>query len=285
MSPIGRILIVVNLLLAAAFLGWASQTVKVSQDYKAQLESLEASSQSEKQDLESQLTATNAQLGEQRRAAESARAEAEKNNALAQQLQSQLNDASAANGELRSELQGLNSRLDDLARSVDSATERAATAESDARDAIVAKEDAEDAQREAELAQRDAEDRVRSLESQVAALQSKNDGLAGDLTVANGRLDAVAAMTGIDMTTVLEVPALDRDVIAVRLDLAPGFVSINAGSQDGVRRGMVFQIYRGANYKGEVRVESVTEGACSAVVTTTVNGQSIASGDKATTAL
>jgi hypothetical protein len=285
MSPIGRILIVVNLLLAAAFLGWASQTVKVSQDYKAQLESLEASSQSEKQDLESQLTATNAQLGEQRRAAESARAEAEKNNALAQQLQSQLNDASAANGELRSELQGLNSRLDDLARSVDSATERAATAESDARDAIVAKEDAEDAQREAELAQRDAEDRVRSLESQVAALQSKNDGLAGDLTVANGRLDAVAAMTGIDMTTVLEVPALDRDVIAVRLDLAPGFVSINAGSQDGVRRGMVFQIYRGANYKGEVRVESVTEGACSAVVTTTVNGQSIARGDKATTAL
>jgi hypothetical protein len=285
MSPIGRILIVVNLLLAAAFLGWASQTVKVSQDYKAQLESLEASSQSEKQDLESQLTATNAQLGEQRRAAESARAEAEKNNALAQQLQPQLNDASAANGELRSELQGLNSRLDDLARSVDSATERAATAESDARDAIVAKEDAEDAQREAELAQRDAEDRVRSLESQVAALQSKNDGLAGDLTVANGRLDAVAAMTGIDMTTVLEVPALDRDVIAVRLDLAPGFVSINAGSQDGVRRGMVFQIYRGANYKGEVRVESVTEGACSAVVTTTVNGQSIARGDKATTAL
>jgi hypothetical protein len=285
MSPIGRILIVVNLLLAAAFLGWASQTVKVSQDYKAQLESLEASSQSEKQDLESQLTATNAQLGEQRRAAESARAEAEKNNALAQQLQSQLNDASAANGELRSELQGLNSRLDDLARSVDSATERAATAESDARDAIVAKEDAEDAQREAELAQRDAEDRVRSLESQVAALQSKNDGLASDLTVANGRLDAVAAMTGIDMTTVLEVPALDRDVIAVRLDLAPGFVSINAGSQDGVRRGMVFQIYRGANYKGEVRVESVTEGACSAVVTTTVNGQSIARGDKATTAL
>lgn len=285
MSPIGRILIVVNLLLAAAFLGWASQTVKVSQDYKAQLESLEASSQSEKQDLESQLTATNAQLGEQRRAAESARAEAEKNNALAQQLQSQLNDASAANGELRSELQGLNSRLDDLARSVDSATERAATAESDARDAIVAKEDAEDAQREAELAQRDAEDRVRSLESQVAALQSKSDGLAGDLSVANDRLDAVAAMTGIDMTTVLEVPALDRDVIAVRLDLAPGFVSINAGSQDGVRRGMVFQIYRGANYKGEVRVESVTEGACSAVVTTTVNGQSIARGDKATTAL
>lgn len=285
MSPIGRILIVVNLLLAAAFLGWASQTLKVSQDYKTQLEELETSSAAEKADLDSQLASVNAQLDEQRRAAAEASQRADANDVKAQALQAQLNDAEADNDALRGEIEGMNSRLGDLARSVDSATERAATAESDAREAILAREEADDLKQEAELARKDAEDRVRALESQVATLNGSVAALSGDLATANDRLDAVAAMTGIDMTKVLDVPPLDVDVIAARMDLAPGFVSISAGSQDGVRRGMVFQIYRGATYKGEVRVESVEEGVCSAVVTTAVDGAQIAKGDKATTSL
>ena len=119
----------------------------------------------------------------------------------------------------------------------------------------------------------------------VETLNGRIDGLNDELGTANNRLDAVAAMTGINIADVMDVPPLNKDVIAVNMDLAPGFVSINAGSGDGVRRGMVFQIYRGATYKGEVRVESVTEGACAAVVTTSVDGTQIMTGDSATTAL
>ena len=36
MSPIGRIFVVLNLLLAAAFLGWASNALATTQDWKAQ---------------------------------------------------------------------------------------------------------------------------------------------------------------------------------------------------------------------------------------------------------
>ena len=38
MSPIGRIFIVLNLLLSAAFLGWASNALGTSQDWKTQAE-------------------------------------------------------------------------------------------------------------------------------------------------------------------------------------------------------------------------------------------------------
>ena len=285
MSPIGRILIVVNLLLAAAFLGWAAQTLKVSQDFKTQLQELETSSSSEIDGLNDQIASLNSDLAAIRQRADAEAARAENLETRNQGLTTDLNEARSDNDALREELSGYNSRLDDLSRSVDAATERAAQEASDARDAIAAQEAAEDAQREAEIAQRDAEDRARQLEARVSDLAAANGNLSEELSTANDRLDAVAALTGVDMTKVLDAPALDVDVIAVDMNLEPGFVSISAGSTDGVRRGMVFQIYRGATYKGEVRVESVSEGACAAVVTTSVAGTEIMRGDKATTAL
>jgi uncharacterized FlaG/YvyC family protein len=285
MSPIGRILIVVNLLLAAAFLGWASNALNTSTNYKQQLEDLEETSQAEKAELDSRLAQANAQLEQQRTKAATETQRADENAVKVQSLQTDLDEARADNDALRGEVTGMNSRLDDLARSVDASTERAAQEAAAARDAISARDDAEDAQREAERAQADAEKRASDLARTVETLNGRIDGLNDELGTANNRLDAVAAMTGINIADVMDVPPLNKDVIAVNMDLAPGFVSINAGSGDGVRRGMVFQIYRGATYKGEVRVESVTEGACAAVVTTSVDGTQIMTGDSATTAL
>ena len=285
MSSIGRILIVVNLLLAALFAGWAAQALQESQSWKDQYDVLEASSADELRQANDENADLLAQLSERENALVTARDTAQDKTTEAERLQTELTAARADNQTLKSSLDGMNARLSDLARNVDATSERAASAEADARAAIVAKEDAEDAQREAQRAQRDAEDEARSLATQVAALEGSLAALTGDLASANNRLDAVVALTGVDPNDILDVPPLDRDVIAVRMDLAPGFISINAGRQDGVRRGMVFQIYRGATYKGEVQVEEVTDGACSAVVTTLVDGAEIARGDKATTAL
>ena len=285
MSSIGRILIVVNLLLAALFAGWAAQALQEGQSWKDQYEELEASSADELRQSNDTNAELLAQLREKEGALASATDTAQDKATEAERLQTELNAARAENQAMQASLDGMNSRLTDLARSVDAASERAQEAEADAREAIVAKEDAEDAQREAERAQRDAEDQVRRLSTQVAALEAQVASVVGELATANNNLDAVVALTGVDITKVVAPPPLDRDVIAVRMDLEPGFVSINAGREDGVRRGMVFQIYRGATYKGEVRVEEVTDGACSAVVTNQVAGTEIARGDKATTAL
>ena len=65
--------------------------------------------------------------------------------------------------------------------------------------------------------------------------------------------------------------------------IQPGLVSINKGSNDGVLRGFVFDIYNGAQYKGRVRVETVQGDMCTAVILKTYEGRSIEQGDNAAT--
>jgi len=48
------------------------------------------------------------------------------------------------------------------------------------------------------------------------------------------------------------------------VNLAENFVVINLGSKDGVRKGMVFEIYRGAGEVGKVKVIEVREKLCAA---------------------
>ncbi|MEO0651306.1 MAG: hypothetical protein AAFZ65_11575, partial [Planctomycetota bacterium] len=234
MSSIGRILIVVNLLLAALFAGWAAQALQEGQSYKDKYEELQQTSADELRVANDENADLIAQLREREGALAGARDTAQDKTTEAERLQTELNAARADNQALKASLDGMDSRLADLARNVDSTSERAEKAASDARDAIVAKEDAEDAQREAERAQRDAEDEARRLGTQVASLEGRVATLTGDLDSANNRLDAVVALTGVDPNDILDVPPLDRDVIAVRMDLAPGFVSINAVFAAGV---------------------------------------------------
>lgn len=285
MSPIGRILIVVNLLLAAAFLGWASQTLQVSQDYKTQLEELEEASAAAKQELEGELAAVRAQLDEQRRTAASSRQDADAKGVQIETLQSQLADAEADNDDLRGQIESMKSNLADLARSVDNASERATKAAAEARQADTARLEAEQAQLEAQAAMREAELRAELLSTELAETSERVVALQLDLATTKNKLGTVAAMTGIDINAIDEAPPLDTSVAAAQMDLEPGFVSILAGSSDGVQRGTVFDIYRGATYKGQVRVVEVTESACSAVVMTRVEGTTITAGDSATTAL
>jgi hypothetical protein len=79
-------------------------------------------------------------------------------------------------------------------------------------------------------------------------------------------------------------PAIDALVVSVREDVPPGLVTLNVGADQGVERGMTFQIY-GKDWKGEVKVESVRPDMCSAIVLNRAEGQTLAQGDKASTVL
>ena len=76
-------------------------------------------------------------------------------------------------------------------------------------------------------------------------------------------------------TLLLDQPMINASVLSVKK--ADGFdlVALNVGSDDDVMRGMTFQIWSGGQYKGEVRVDSVMPGMCSAIVTTSVDGTSM----------
>ncbi|WP_145068560.1 hypothetical protein [Engelhardtia mirabilis] len=274
-----------NLLLAGAFLGWASQVLKAGQDYKTSYLEEEKAHTETRNDLESQISKLNAELAAQRDTLGQVREAASKDATELAAKKNELVDAEKDNDELRSSLGGYNERLDLLANKVEASDARAADAAREARDAVVAKEDAEDAQRDAEIARRDAEDRAAKLASDLAAVTVRAETLTNSLAAAERNLENMSALSGIDLGTLVQQPAVDRSVVDVRMDLSPGFVAINAGSALGIRRGMVFDVYRGQVYKGKVRVETVDEDMCTAVVTTAVDGAAIQVGDNATTAL
>lgn len=285
MSSIGRILIVVNLGLAAAFLGWASQVIKAGQNFKADFEAEQEAHEATRTELEAQLSRVNAENQTNR---EQLSVEQQKSDGIQAQLNatnSQLTDAEGDNDELRNNLAGLTEELQSLASSVESAEERAATASSEARDAVLAKEEADDAAAAAEIARRDAADSARRLTQELSDANDQIASLSDDLSKTQNNLETVAQLTGFNLTTLVDTPVVNSVVADVRLDLAPGFVSISAGSEDGIGRGMVFDVYSGGTYKGQVRVEDVTGRMCTAVITTSVDGAPITIGDSATTAL
>ena len=64
----------------------------------------------------------------------------------------------------------------------------------------------------------------------------------------------------------------------------PGRDQTRVGA-DGVKPGYTFEIYDGATYKGQVRVDYVHDNTCSAMILRTRPGQTIRQGDSASTRL
>ena len=79
------------------------------------------------------------------------------------------------------------------------------------------------------------------------------------------------------------LPAIDGAVLRVAPD--SGLIVIDKGSDDGVRPGFTFDVYRGSQYKGHVRVESVQESVSTGVILRTYSGRAIEAGDRASTRL
>ena len=64
MSPIGKIFVILNLFLAAAFLGWASSALATNQNYKSQLETLTLETDADIARLEGQVSEKDRLIGD-----------------------------------------------------------------------------------------------------------------------------------------------------------------------------------------------------------------------------
>ena len=80
-------------------------------------------------------------------------------------------------------------------------------------------------------------------------------------------------------------PLRQAPVQRLHIDTDPGLVLLNVGRNSGVKRGYTFEIFRGNQYKGRVRVENVQDTFCSAIVTGVNEGRTISQGDRASTIL
>ena len=285
MSSIGKIFVVVNLVLALLVVGAAGALLQTESEAasklasvqseltqaKADLDDLNSSSSTAQRQLENQKTQLQADKDDAEVARDNADRSAKRLEVDNQTLQGNLEQLAATYELLQRDLSEAQKRNGDLADSNDSLRTEAA--------------DSKEAQRNAELARRDAEDAADAVSGQLDALDSK-------LTMAIAaqreaeRVVEIAQASGFDLSAIVATPLIEAVVADV--DDEYGFVILDKGLTDGVKKGFELDIYRlggsdGENWLGQVRIDDVYENH--SVASVIVADGSIRRFDRATTRL
>ena len=283
MSPIGRIFIVLNLVLAVVFMAWASSALASSQDYKAQLGDEKAARAVDVDTLTEERNSERARAELAESDLVRVRNERDTKGATLDQVQDAKEKVETDLGELKASYESLSQTMgtynltnETLSREKDELNDQKSeltTANNDLNNQV------------ADLTEQNSglERTITERENQIAALEGQATALQNSLDDANTLIATAEASIGTSFSELMAMPHISGAVLMVSDDMAPGLVSINRGSADQVQRGFRFDVYSGGVYKGRVRVVNVQENQCFAVIEKTYEGRSIAQGDSAAT--
>lgn len=285
MSAIGRIFLVLNLILSAVFLGWASNALSTSEEYKGQLEAKQVELAEAQAAGDAAAADLQAQLNTAKASAATARNSRDDFETLSTGLKTDLEAQTARNETLNgnvtiigSNLADLNNTLAAVEKAKDDAVALAAKAKADADKATRDKMDADKARAA-------AEDNLDQADAMIAMLEAKNNSAMSSISELETTLATAVEIYNIPLSEIRRQPLVNGTVLSVLDRDGISLVSLNVGSDDEVTRGMTFEVWAGGQYKAQVRVESVMPGMCSALVIKTVDGTTIMEGDHADTRL
>ena len=284
MSPIGRIFVVINLVLAAVFLGSGAAFLASGERYRTDFEKEIVAKAKMKEDLDSQI----GELEAQKSAAE--RMREEMRNAKAQlETQKEALDADIAAktdelNQLKAQVANWGSQVEGLSGQIETAVANAEAA-SEARVAAVdARNEAQNEAADAVRARAAAEDQINQLEAEIASLRTDLTATRGQLQSTETQLATAMQVAGLTIDDIgAAAPPINGAVLGVDAVGGATIVHINRGSNDNVKQGYVFEIYSSGTYKGQARVEIVHGGSCSARMITAREGTAVAQGDRAST--
>ncbi|MBM3988189.1 MAG: hypothetical protein FJ294_09570 [Planctomycetes bacterium] len=285
MSTIGKILLALNLILAGAFLGWAANSLNKTEELKKAKDAEIAKLSRQATELQSQLDSATSSTNTERSAKDAALAESRQYKSDAERLQSDLDAAKRANEGLRGDIAkisesvtGMGNQLEKIDREKTAALEAKAEAES-ARGAAERKAEA------AEAAQRDAEEARTVADMNIAGLEKALAHSKKETAAVQTKYDTLKSITGVAEGDVTAMPLIEAQVVKVDYSLKPGLVALNVGKNAGVARGHTFEIYAGTEYKGQVKVETVTDDTCAALIVLSKGSAKMNAGDRASTRL
>lgn len=285
MSAIGRIFLVLNLILSALFLGWASNALSTSEEYKGKLETEQAAHAATMAAGDAAAADLQIQLNTAKASVATARDSRDDFETLSTGLKSDLEAQTARNETLAgnvttigSNLADLNNTLAAVEKAKDDAVALAATAKS-AADMATRNKMAADEARAA------AEDSLDQANATIAMLEAKNNSAMSSISELETTLATAVEVYNIPLSEIRRQPLVNGTVLSVLDRDGISLVSLNVGSDDEVTRGMTFEVWAGGQYKAQVRVESVMPGMCSALVIKAVRGTTIQEGDHADTRL
>jgi hypothetical protein len=286
MSPIGRIFTVLNLILAAAFLGWASNTLATSKEWKDKYEGEQTAHEATRQEKDEEISSLRTAKEQAERNASLMREERDREKLRGDQAENEVQDLTSANSELRASVTKISESLDELRSTNERLGQDKDRAIQAQHEAEGQRDDAQEAQLAAELAQRTADEARTNAERRVADLELELGKLGKERDSLSTQLQTALDITNLTWDEITGPPLIPNAVIVqANYETTPGLVAINKGENDGVKRGMTFHVYKGSTYKGDVRVEEVQPTRCFALVRNVRPGQTISQGDSAATRL
>ena len=281
MSPVGRVFVVLNLLLAGAFVGFSGTYLQKATDWKKKHDDLVTSTTEalglkddqikgltdDRTQKERQLVASETNLRNEKTRSEEFLAENER-------LQTKLNS-------IEGDLAKLQSEYTTIASSIERATQDSAQARQAAIEAGQAKDVAIRAQAVAEADLRDANDKVSQLEASLG----ERDAQIGELTATVRQKDVLIAFVNTKAPGLLTLAQPDLSGTVQHVDAAGKLLTVAVTDKpDGIdiKPGYSFAIFAGETYKGEALVTDVEDRFAFCRVTKSA-GPSIEVGDQAAT--
>lgn len=282
MSPLAKVFVVLNLILALVFLGVSATLFTARKDYEAAFSEAKDAHETAAKLAGSKINRLDGQLSQSQNNNDSLTREKQALETAKQSLESEKNDLVTSNRDQKAEIARLNDAVELRQGQIDNKDQEIARL-SEANDkAMAAAAAARDAKTVAIanmtrsiLDQEETVKRLSEAEIQVASLSKKNEEYAIMVQAAEDK--------GINLATLIikPAPAIDTVIEAVRPDA--NLVILGVGADDKVEVGHEFTISRGENFVAKVRVIRTTPDMAGARIVFTADKQNIEVGDSATT--
>lgn len=285
MSTLGKILIGLNLVLAAAFFGWAASALKTNQEWRTKHDTVMADLTKTKADLNAEVDKLKAAKVTLDKDVTLLRGDLDKAKNDKDRVQSELADATTNLASLKADVTKFAQTYDGMAADKTRLQGDKDKAEKAQRDAETAKAEAEAKRDEAEKAASAMKAELDKANNMIADLEKTRTSLEKQASSLDTQIATLVANTGAKPGDFTNMPEINAAVLDVSNAVEPGLIALNVGSNKGVKRGYTFELYEGKTYKGQARVEFVHPDMCSAIIVNKVQGQTIRQGDSAATRL
>jgi hypothetical protein len=281
MSPIGRVFIVLNLILAGTFVGFAGTHLQKQFNWKTQAVNTAA----ELDKTRKEMTAENDRLRQELSTMTTSKSTLEQELGQTKNerdiAKDEVKRLEASNSSLVADIKTLTSEVGGIKSNSDEAFKQAKDAFDQSMAATAAKDEAINAKNAALAENRDLKNNIAALNETI---QNKDLALA-DLNAEKGRLNLlvdVAKAKG--FLESMAVPQLAGTVGPVTGNLCTIMVTDNPTGAE-IKPGFKFAIYDASGYKGEARVTSVDMDRNAAFCTIEIRSGDVKMGDKASTHL
>lgn len=285
MSTIGKIFLVLNLVLAGAFVGYASLSVGRAAELKKQNAEAIARLQAEKDKLDKDLAEALASANTERTTKDEVTSQRNNLQAEKTRLEQDLDRAREENARNGGTLKTLTESVAEFSGKLEKIAQEKDQALAAKESAALKAQEADQRAQAAELAQREAEESKTRADRDIADLSKALASSKKDVSALQVKYDSLKRFTGVAESDITSQNPIDAVVAHADYSSGVGLIQLNRGKDDGVAQGYVFDVWQGSTYKGQVKIDMVYKNSCAGTVQHAKAGVQITAGDSASTHL